>query len=47
MKGLFEDGLKQGIGKFVEANGKAFEGVYVKDKRNGIGKVIYKNGNIE
>ena len=44
--GQIKNGLRNGNGKIYYANGNIqFEGYFINDKPEGIGKYIYKNGN--
>jgi hypothetical protein len=51
-KGSYKDNKKNGLGKYIYANGDTFEvifiikGTFKNGKRNGPGKYIYANGDI-
>lgn len=46
-EGNFEDGKRNGKGKFVYANGDVYDGNWVDGKPKGYGSRIYKNGKIK
>ena len=45
-EGAFQDGLKNGAGRFVYPNGDIYKGMFSRDQRNGAGIMVFKDGRV-